>query len=503
MKNPIPLLQTPIRLGLAALATLPALASSHREAPLITSTPKIDCSDFYAFNSYETGRTNYVTLVANYIPLQDAYGGPNYFQLDTNALYEIHVDNTGDAREDLTFQFRFQNTPRNIALEIGSGSSKRTNSVPVLAVGPITAGNNASLNVDQTYTLSVIQGLRRSGTATPLTNSVSGVFTKPQDYVGTKTFPDYNAYADQYIYSINLPGTTNKAKIFVAQRKDPFVVNLGETFDLINISTSPLGPEDANRDSLADKNVTSIMLEIPKEFLRGAGANGGIIGAWSTASLIQNGQTNQLSRLGMPLVNEVVIGIRDKDKFNTSEPKDDLANFAENATMNPIICAAGLQINCCHEEAAEPPRKNNGTLAPSKGGRGMRLKAISSRFSEKITPRIIVAKCANPPSSAGLTMLANLKLSGTSNHPAARPMRMQIAAAITSSRFAAGPAIAIHAALRGFRSAQRRLYGALAQPIIHIRPLAAFMKNVMSGTTTMPIGSRRMCGIGSSETCPP
>lgn len=87
MKNSIPLLQASIRLGLAAIAALPALASSHREAPLITSTPKIDCADFYAFNSYETGRTNYVTLVANYIPLQDAYGGPNYFQLDTNALY--------------------------------------------------------------------------------------------------------------------------------------------------------------------------------------------------------------------------------------------------------------------------------------------------------------------------------------------------------------------------------------------------------------------------------
>ena len=332
MKKPTSFLRTPLQLALTALTALPALASSHREAPLITSTPKIDCSDFYAFNSYEPGRTNYVTLVANYIPLQDAYGGPNYFQLDTNALYEIHVDNTGDAREDLTFQFRFQNTPRNISLEIGSGSSKRTNSVPVLAVGQITAGNNASLNVDQTYTLNVIQGLRRSGTATPLTNSVSGVFTKPQDNVGTKTFPNYNAYADQYVYSVNLPGTTNKAKIFVGQKKDPFVVNLGETFDLINISTSPLGPENANKDSLRYKNVTALILEIPKEYLRGAGPNGGIIGAWSTASLIQNGQTNQLSRLGMPLVNEVVIGIRDKDKFNASEPKDDLANFADYVT---------------------------------------------------------------------------------------------------------------------------------------------------------------------------
>lgn len=332
MKKPASLLRTPLQLALAAISALPAFASSHREAPLITSTPKVDCADFYVFNSYEIGRTNYVTFVANYLPLQDAYGGPNYFQLDTNALYEIHVDNSGDAREDLTFQFRFANTPRNISLEIGSGSSKRTNSVPVLAVGQITAGNNGALNVDQTYTLSVIQGLRRSGTVTPLTNSVSGVFTKPQDNVGTKTFPNYNAYADQYIYEINLPGTTNKAKVFVGQKKDPFVVNLGETFDLINISTSPLGPVDANKDSLRYKNVTSLILEIPKDYLRGSGANPAIIGSWTTASLIQNGQTNQMSRLGMPLVNEVVIGVADKDKFNTSEPKDDLANFADYVT---------------------------------------------------------------------------------------------------------------------------------------------------------------------------
>src|SRR5690242_21800077 len=86
-----------------------ALASSHREAPLITSMPKVDCTDFYLFNSYEPGRSNYVTVVANYLPLQDAYGGPNFFSLDPNALYEIHFDNNGDAVEDLTFQFRFTN----------------------------------------------------------------------------------------------------------------------------------------------------------------------------------------------------------------------------------------------------------------------------------------------------------------------------------------------------------------------------------------------------------
>src|SRR5437868_11158098 len=88
------------------------LASSHREAPFITNLPKVDASDFYMFNSYEPGRTGFVTIVANYLPLQEAYGGPNYFQLDPKALYEIHVDNNGDGAEDLTFQFRDRKSTR-------------------------------------------------------------------------------------------------------------------------------------------------------------------------------------------------------------------------------------------------------------------------------------------------------------------------------------------------------------------------------------------------------
>ncbi|MEO6624638.1 MAG: DUF4331 family protein, partial [Burkholderiaceae bacterium] len=85
-------------------------ASSHREAPYITTHPKVDGTDFYMFRSYEAGRSDFVTLIANYLPLQDPYGGPNYFTLDGNGLYEIHIDNNGDAVEDVTFQFRFKNT---------------------------------------------------------------------------------------------------------------------------------------------------------------------------------------------------------------------------------------------------------------------------------------------------------------------------------------------------------------------------------------------------------
>ncbi|OYU92434.1 MAG: hypothetical protein CFE45_23285, partial [Burkholderiales bacterium PBB5] len=111
----------PIAAAMALLAAgSPSQASSHREAPSITTTPKVDASDFYLFNSYEAGRSGYVTMIANYLPLQDGYGGPNYFALDPNALYEIHIDNNGDASEDLTFQFRFNNKLNNVALPIGT-----------------------------------------------------------------------------------------------------------------------------------------------------------------------------------------------------------------------------------------------------------------------------------------------------------------------------------------------------------------------------------------------
>jgi hypothetical protein len=116
-----------------ALAGGAVQASSHREAPGIAKTPKVDGTDFYMFRSYESGRSGFVTLLANYLPLQDVYGGPNFFELDPDALYEIHVDNDGDAREDLTFQFRFTNTRKDISLGIGG----QIVAVPLVNVGRI------------------------------------------------------------------------------------------------------------------------------------------------------------------------------------------------------------------------------------------------------------------------------------------------------------------------------------------------------------------------------
>ena len=322
-------------------------ASSHREAPFISGQPKVDATDFYMFGSYESGRSGYVTLIANYQPLQDAYGGPNYFAMDPDALYEIHVDNSGDSKEDLTFQFRFTNTYSGIAVNGNTGSGAAVNNpIPLINLPP--SGNNPTLNLNQTYTVKTVRGDRRTGTVASVTNASGGssTFTKPVDNIGSKSIPDYDAYASQYIYSVNIPGCMTPAKLFVGQRREGFVVNLGQVFDLVNLN--PLGARDSASNIIADKNVTTLALEVASSCL----TNGSdpVIGAWTTASKRQGrllnpsptgpsqsaagrgpskegGAWTQVSRLGSPLVNEVVIGITDKDKFNASKPKDDVANF--------------------------------------------------------------------------------------------------------------------------------------------------------------------------------
>ncbi|TAJ19243.1 MAG: DUF4331 domain-containing protein [Planctomycetota bacterium] len=325
------------------LLALPALVSSHREAPQITELPKVDATDFYMFRAYEPGRGDSVVLVANYVPLQAPYGGPNYFTLDPNALYEIKVDNNGDAIQDLTFQFRFANANKDIALEIGPPGNKKTVSVPLINVGSITAGDTSALNVTESYTVKLVQGAGAGATSSSVTKVGSGAttFEKPVDNIGEKSIADYEAYANAHIHDIALPGGFT-GRMFVGQRKDPFVVNLGEVFDLVNLN--PLGPVNGESDLLADANVTSIVLELPIDFLV---AGDPVIGGWTTASLrqarvlnpqpvpgtsaVHGGAYTQVSRLSAPLVNEVVIGLKDKDRFNASEPKDD-AQFADYVT---------------------------------------------------------------------------------------------------------------------------------------------------------------------------
>ena len=162
-----------------AAAGIAIQASSHREAPGITKTPKVDGTDFYMFRSYEAGRSGYVTLLANYQPFQDPAGGPNFFMFDEDAVYEIHVDNTGDGREDMTFQFQFKNTSKDIAVLVGD----RLVPVPLINVGPIGPGRDdtANLNVEETFSLSVVRGSRRTGQRQAITDAASGsaTFKKP------------------------------------------------------------------------------------------------------------------------------------------------------------------------------------------------------------------------------------------------------------------------------------------------------------------------------------
>ena len=314
----------PMRLALlASMVPIHTFASSHREAPMIAGEPRVDGTDFYMFRSYESGRSAYVTFIANYVPLEDAYGGPNYFSLDPRASYQIHIDNNGDAKSDLTFEFRFTNTYKNLAVPAGGESIP----VPLINIGQIDAAGT-NLNLVQSYTVAVV----RQGGREVVGNATLGgsEFFKPADNIGAKSIPDYPGYADQFIYAVRIPGCTAPGRVFVGQRKDGFVVNLGEVFDLVN--TNPVGPRDGEPNTLSYKNVTSIALEVPVACL--TQGKDPVIGAWTTASLpAEQGQDwdqesgnehwHQVSRLGMPLVNELVIGLPDKDKFNGSKPIDD------------------------------------------------------------------------------------------------------------------------------------------------------------------------------------
>jgi hypothetical protein len=319
-----------------------ALASSHREAPGIAGMPRVDNTDLYAFRSYEPGRDGYVVVLANFIPLQDAYGGPNYFNMDPDALYEIHIDNDGDGREDLTYSFKFKNTIRGLALDIAGKSVP----VPLVNIGQVTTGSQPVMNVIQTYSINQITSPKRGSAGTPVTAILGGSdFEKPLDNIGNKSIPNYAAYAGMHIRGVNIPGCTPPSgtfpRVFVGQRREPFGVNLGEIFDLVNIAVPKvIGSRSGSGNATAYKNVTTIALELPISCI--TTPNEPVIGVWSTTSLPSNkaGSTSsaayvQVSRLGMPLVNELVIGLPDKDKFNASEPKDD-AQFATYVT-NPTL----------------------------------------------------------------------------------------------------------------------------------------------------------------------
>jgi len=349
-----------------------ALASSHREAPGITKMPKVDNTDVYAFRSYEPGREAYTTLIANFYPSQSPGDGPNYFTMDPDAIYEIHVDNTGDAVEDLTFQFKFTNVLKGDTgktLVVGG----KTLPIALRSIGPVAGPLDANLGEDETYTLTLVTGNRRSGTRASVVDGGSGgsTFVKPLDNAGNKTIKDYGAYANKFVYSVVIPGCSGFSKLFVGQRAESFAVNLGPLFDLVNFVPIE-GDNDAvygngtpfpggitqsqtNQQLVGKANITSLALEVPTSCLTGTG--NGVIGVWSTASLPQaklqkpnptykapalyGGAYTQVSRLGNPLVNELVIGLPQKDLFNAAKPTQDgaLIDYVTNPTFPAILDA--------------------------------------------------------------------------------------------------------------------------------------------------------------------
>jgi hypothetical protein len=253
-----------------ALSVLGALASrppwrpataKHRSSP---GSPKVDGTDFYMFRSYEAGRSDFVTLIANYVPLQDAYGGPNYFAMDPNALYEIHIDNNGDAKEDLTFQFRFNNANKDTKLTVGGKSV----SIPLVINGGAIAGVNAAgANVRETYTVSVVRGDRRTGTKAAVTNAAGGgaTFDKPLDNIGNKSIPNYVAYAAKHVYASTSPAAHAGAHVC---RPAQGSVRRQPGRDLRPGQHQGAGDRvcrqcaESRKDDLADKNVTTIEMEV-------------------------------------------------------------------------------------------------------------------------------------------------------------------------------------------------------------------------------------------------
>ena len=290
--------------AVAGLGPVGADASSHREAPLISGLPQYDATDLYAFRSPD--RQNTVTLVANWLPFEEAAGGPNFYSFANDAHYDINIDNNGDAKPDVIYRWTFKDHYR----------SKNTF---LYANGPVTSLNDANLNFFQTYRLTRISG----GHAKVLIDHRK---VAPSN-LGKASMPNYQTLRNQA--SIDVGSGGNELQSFAGQAEDPFYADL-RVFDLLyggNLS-------ETGDDTLAGFNVQSVALQVSRNQLaknNNAGTNP-IVGIWTTTSERNaHGNYRQISRLGNPLVNEVVIPLKDKDNFNASKPRQD-AQFASYVT---------------------------------------------------------------------------------------------------------------------------------------------------------------------------
>ena len=297
----------------------PAQASSHREAPLIADDPTADNTDLYAFVSPDKPDT--VTILANYIPLEEPAGGPNFNKFADDVLYEIKVDNNGDAKEDVTYQFEFTTTVRNPDTFLYN-------------TGPIDTLADTDWNIRQSYD---VWRVERSGRRTRVVNDAPSTPVN----IGPRSTPSYGS-----LMSAAVTPLVGGGQVFAGQADDAFFVDLGSVFDLAGLrplNPAHLLPLPAARgvDGVGGFNTHTIALQVPIAQLtrdgkkHAAGDPEAVIGVYATASRQQtrvygklgrqraSGDWVQVSRLGNPLINEVVIPLGSKDRWNASDPKDD------------------------------------------------------------------------------------------------------------------------------------------------------------------------------------
>lgn len=316
-----------------SLAGTKAMAASHAEAPLIALDRAADNTDTYAFRSVESGREGYVTLMANYIPFQEPSNGPQFFPFDDTVLYEIKIDNTGDGVEDITYQFQFKTRVVNGDSILGQSAVNEDAVISNL--------NDPDFNLPQTYSV------RRIDHTTGRKGRLIGSgFKVPPANIGPRVTPDYEQNLGQPAIG-QLP---NGGKVFAGNRDEYFFLDLGGIFDALNLRSIGL---TGGVDSSKGFNVSTIAIEVPVQELTrsryvpaGPTAPDAVIGVWATASRrsvrvlgadgpFDLGPWRQVSRLGNPLVNELVIPLRLKDYFNAISPKDD--SFAAPFVLDPQL----------------------------------------------------------------------------------------------------------------------------------------------------------------------
>jgi hypothetical protein len=350
-------------LAAAALSlTSVAFAASHREAPLIALDAPADITDFFMFRSYEAGKDDKVVLIMNVFPGGEPSSGPNYFTFDPKVRYAFNIDNNADGKaEDVIFEFQFRNEVRGLVDQfglflsyLGCGTRTPPCATPLPAVTALDGVGSEGLGVRQRYSVTMVRGGKRQTLA-------DGLIAVPSN-VGPSTMPNYEALAAQGVYSLG-----GGVRVFAGQRGDPFYIDLGATFDTLNFRRNPpllTAAEDENDganpfgiDSIGSFNVQTIALEVPAALLTRDRKGPKLtqqskLGAYASTSrpkvtVLRDdedglrttlGRSVQVQRLANPLVNEAIIGTKDKDVWNASEP-DDEERFVD-YYLNPRLALA-------------------------------------------------------------------------------------------------------------------------------------------------------------------